>query len=349
MGGQVAVFDGHNDTLLKLEIAERLGRVRDFGAGEPSLDIDLPRAREAGFAGGLFAIYTPSRVNALDQPYDRDDPLNFAPVDQRDALDFTLAMFARLRRLARERPGDLAICTDVAAVRAAMAEGRLAMVPHIEGAECIDPGLNALEVLYAAGLRSLGLVWSRPNAFGHGAPMECQPVLEPGEGLTEMGEILVRACEKLGILVDLSHLTEAGFWDVARIATKPLVASHSNAHAISPSARNLTDRQLDAIRESGGLVGLNFHVAFLREDCRLDHDTPITTMLRHLDHLVERLGEGGVALGSDFDGCELPREIGDVTGLPRLVAAMRQSGYGEPLINRICRDNWLDVLARTIG
>lgn len=349
MTDPVMVFDGHNDTLLKLEVSERLGQVRNFAGSEPSLDIDLPRARAAGFAGGLFAMYTPSRVNALDQPYDRDDPLNFAPVAQRDALEFTLSMFARLRRLARDLPQDVAICTDVAGVRAAMAAGRVAMVPHIEGAECIDPGLNALEVLHGAGLRSLGLVWSRPNAFGHGAPMERQPVLDPGEGLTDLGEILVRACERLGIMVDLSHLTEAGFWDVARIATKPLVASHSNAHAISPSARNLTDRQLDAIRESGGLVGLNFHVAFLREDCRVDDDTPIAVMLRHLDHLIERLGEGGVALGSDYDGCELPREIGDVTGLPRLVAAMRQAGYGETLIARICRENWLDVMARTIG
>lgn len=349
MTDPVTVFDGHNDTLLKLEVAERLGRPRNFGAAEPSLDIDLPRARASGFAGGLFAMYTPSRVNALDQPYDRDDPLNFAAVGQRDALEFTLAMFARLKRLARDLARDVAICTDAGAVRAAMAQGRLAMVPHIEGAECIDPGLNALEVLHGAGLRSLGLVWSRPNAFGHGASMDRQPVLDPGQGLTEMGTILVQACERLGIMVDLSHLTEAGFWDVARIASKPLVASHSNAHAISPNARNLTDRQLDAIRESRGLVGLNFHVAFLREDCRVDHETPLTVMLRHLDHLIERLGEGGVALGSDYDGCELPREIGDVTGLPRLVAAMRQAGYGEALIARICRENWLDMLARTIG
>ena len=349
MAGQVQVFDGHNDTLLKLEVAERLGRPRDFGAAVPTLDIDLPRAREAGFAGGLFAMYTPSRVHALDQPYDRNNPENFAPVNQRDALDFTLALFSRLHRLAREMRGDLALCTSAGAVREAMAAGRVAMVPHIEGAECIDPGLNALEVLHAAGLRSLGLVWSRPNAFGHGAPMDCQPVLDPGEGLTEMGRILVGACERLGILVDLSHLTEAGFWDVARISSRPLVASHSNVHAISPSARNLTDRQLDAIAESGGLVGLNFHVAFLREDCGIDRNTPLETLIRHLDHMIGKLGEGGVALGSDFDGCELPRDIGSVLGLPRLVEAMRKAGYGEPLIARICRDNWLDLLDRVIG
>lgn len=343
---QVAVFDGHNDTLLKLEIAHRVSGDLDFAGGAAALDIDLPRAKAAGFAGGLFAMYTPSRIDRLDQPYDRDDPRDFAPVAQGAALEFTMAMFARLRRLAAALPDDFAICGSAAEARAAMASGRIAAVPHIEGAECIDVELNALEVLHAAGLRSLGLVWSRPNAFGHGAPMTRQEPPEPGEGLTEAGAALVRACEAMGVLVDLSHLTEAGFWDVAKIAARPLVASHSNAHAVSPSARNLTDRQLDAVRESGGLVGLNFHVAFLREDCAKDRDTPLTQMIRHLDHLIERLGEDHVALGSDFDGCQLPLEIGDVSGLPRLIAAMRQAGYGETLIAKLARENWLAALER---
>ncbi|MEL6216914.1 MAG: dipeptidase [Pseudomonadota bacterium] len=342
----VAVFDGHNDTLLKLEVAERTRTALDFAAGAPELDIDLPRAREGGFAGGLFAMYTPACVHDLDTPYDRLNPEHFRPVDQGAALSFTMAMFARMHRLARAHPADLAICTTAAEARTAMDTGRIAIVPHIEGAECIDRDLHVLEVFYAAGLRSLGLVWSRPNAFGSGAPMSYQPEIDPGEGLTDAGHDLVRACERLGILVDLAHLTEAGFWDVARIAGKPLVASHSNAHAVSPNARNLTDRQLDAVAESGGLVGLNFHVCFVRPDCRHDRNTPIEMMLRHIDHLLARLGEDGVALGSDFDGCELPAEIGDVRGLGRLVAAMRQANYGEALIAKICRENWLRALER---
>jgi len=344
----VPVFDGHNDTLLKLETGARTGRPADFAAGAPELDIDLPRARAGGLGGGLFAMYTPSRVDDLSAPYDRADPANFAPVAQETALAFTLALFARLHRMERAMPQDLAICRDTDGVRRAMATGRLAAVPHIEGAECIDTDLNALEVLHAAGLRSLGPVWSRSNAFGHGAPMCRQPTPDPGAGLTGAGRALVRECEALGIMVDCAHLTEAGFWDVARETGRPLIVSHSNAHAISPNARNLTDRQLDAVAERGGLVGLNFHVCFLREDCALDADTPITVMIRHLDHLLERLGEDGVALGSDFDGCELPREIGDVTGLPRLIGAMRQAGYGERLIARIARENWIAALERAI-
>jgi membrane dipeptidase len=159
----------------------------------------------------------------------------------------------------------------------------------------------------------------------------------------------VQECDRLGILIDLSHLTEAGFWDVAKTTTRPLIATHSNAHVISPSARNLTDRQLAAVAESGGVVGLNFHVGFLRADCGDDPNTPIAQMIRHLDHMVKELGEDGVALGSDFDGCLLPHDIGDVTGLQRLIAAMKQAEYGDRLIAKICRENWLAALDRGLA
>ena len=346
MSDIVPVFDGHNDTILKLELAARAGAPRDFAEPGETLDIDLPRARAAGFAGGLFAMFTPGRAMLSTEKFDPDDPANFRPVAQEQALAFTTAMFARMRRLERDLPDNLQLTYDAAQTRAAIEAGRIAIVPHIEGAECIDRNFDALDVLHAAGLRSLGLVWSRSNDFGHGAPMAAQPDLDPGEGLTDAGKALVRECERIGIMVDLSHLTEAGFWDVAGIANRPLVATHSNAHVVSPSARNLTDKQLAAVAESNGVVGLNFHVGFLREDCRMNAETPITTMLRHLDHLLENLGEDGVALGSDYDGCLLPAEIKDVTGLPRLVAAMRQANYGETLVKKICRDNWLAALDR---
>jgi len=344
----VAVFDGHNDTLLKLERAARRGEALDFAGGAESLDIDLPRARSSGFAGGFFAMFTPAMQGSELIKFDSTDHRRYAPVDRQAALDFTLAMFARMRRLAAELPDDVALCGSAAEIEAAMGEGRLAILPHIEGAECIDTGLDTLEVLHAAGLRSLGLVWSRSNAFGHGAPIYAGEAFDPETGLTDAGRALVRECNALGIMVDLSHLNEGGFWDVAKLSTAPLVATHSNAHAISPCPRNLTDDQLKAVRESGGVVGLNFNVGFLRPDCVDDPDTPIAVMLRHLDHLIEQLGEDGVALGSDYDGCTVPLEIGDVTGLPRLVAAMRQAGYGDALIDRICHRNWLDLLARTI-
>ncbi len=348
MSGTVQVFDGHNDTILKLERAARNGSPLDFAGGAVELDIDLPRARASGLAGGFFAMFTPNIQNGEFVAFDRTNSRRYAQVDRQAALDLTLSMFARMRRLAAELPDDLALCASAADIEDARARERLAILPHVEGAECIDTGLDALEILHAAGLRSLGLVWSRPNAFGHGAPIYAGEPHDPDAGLTDAGKALVRECGALGIMVDLSHLNIGGFWDVARISEKPLVATHSNARALSDCPRNLTDDQLKAVRESAGVVGLNFNVGFLRADCADDADTPIATMLRHLDHLVEHLGEEGVALGSDFDGCTLPIEIRDVTGLPRLVAAMRQAGYGEALIEKICYRNWIDLLARSI-
>ena len=217
----LAVFDGHNDTLLRLW-QERLPEAAFLTEGRAG-HLDLPRARRGGFAGGLFACYVPSvRGAAGEEP---------RTPDLAHAQRVTMALAARLRRL--ERLEALAVCRTAAEIRTAIAAGRLAAVFHIEGAEAIDPELEALEVLHAAGLRSLGPVWSRPNVFGHGVPFRFPSSPDTGPGLTEAGKELVRACNALRILIDLSHLNEQGFWDVARLSSAPLVASHSNAHALS--------------------------------------------------------------------------------------------------------------------
>ncbi len=344
------IFDGHNDVLLKLLIGGGLDAVPSFAAGRDG-HIDLPRARRGGFGGGFFALYVRSH-DIPDDKYDQmarpayDLPLP-APLEQRDALAVILREIAILLRL--QARGDLRICTDATMLAACFAEGRMAAIMHLEGAEAIDAELNALEVLHAAGLRSLGPVWSRPTIFGHGVPFRFPSTPDTGPGLTDAGKRLVRRCNALGIMLDLSHLNEAGFWDVARISDAPLVATHSNAHAICPHARNLTDAQLDAIAESDGMVGLNFACAFLREDGQMKPEVPLDTMLRHLDHLIGRLGEDRVGLGSDFDGAMVPEAIGDVAGLGALRAAMRAAGYDEALIRKIAHENWLRVLEKTWG
>jgi len=219
----------------------------------------------------------------------------------------------------------------------------LAPVLHIEGAEAIDPSFELLDVLYAAGLRSLGPVWSRSNAFGHGVPFLCPSSPDTGPGLTDLGKELIGACNRLRILIDLSHLNERGFWDVAAISKAPLVATHSNAHALSPHSRNLTDKQLTAIGETGGMVGVNFATSYLRPDGRQDADTPVDLVIEHLEHILKRVGEDGVGFGSDFDGAKIPAGIGNAAGLQNLVQVMRARGYGEPLIEKLCYRNWLRV------
>jgi membrane dipeptidase len=220
-------------------------------------------------------------------------------------------------------------------------------IMHMEGAEGIDANLDSLEVFYRAGLRSLGLVWSRPNIFAQGVPFKFPHSPNTGPGLTGAGRELVRGCNRLGMMLDLSHLNEQGFWDVAALSNAPLVATHSNVHAICPSTRNLTDKQLDAIKESGGLVGLNFAVYDLREDSRKEPDTSLDIMVRHIDYLVERLGIDGVALGSDFDGTFIPSAIGDAAGLPKLVDVLRLHGYDDAALRKIAFENWLRILRKT--
>lgn len=344
------IFDGHNDTMLRLwRKGDMEGRCFIEGDGEGH--IDAPRARAGGFKGGFFALYAPNPegVPAFEGEHEGDitNIPYIGPVDAPDAMRAATALASILARIARTAPDTLSVCRSVAEIEAAEQAGAIAAVMHIEGAEAIDVDLQALELFHAAGLRSLGPVWSRPNKFGFGVPFRFPADPDQGPGLTDHGVRLVRACEEMGIMVDLSHLNAAGFWDVAKLSTKPLVATHSNVHAISPSARNLLDKQLDAIAESKGVVGVNYAVGFLREDGRQLPDTPLPLLIRHLDHLLEKLGEDGVALGSDFDGAMVPREIGDAAGLPALVGAMRQAGYGPELIDKICWGNWLSLLKRT--
>jgi membrane dipeptidase len=149
----------------------------------------------------------------------------------------------------------------------------------------------------------------------------------------------------MGIAVDLSHMNEAGFWDVAGLTPGPLIVSHAGAHAISPCSRNLTDSQIDAVAMSGGLVGVVFACPFLRADMADDADTPLTQIVAHVRHIAERVGVEHVAFGSDFDGATIPVPLGDVAGYPRLIDALAADGFSDSEIHAISWENWRRVLA----
>ncbi|PDT42216.1 MULTISPECIES: dipeptidase [Sinorhizobium] len=343
-----AVFDGHNDVLLRLWQHARGGSdpIAEFIEGTDKGHIDMPRAKAGGLAGGLCAIYIPSGDLVLRTP-DKNGhyvtPLS-VPLDRMPSLATAIELADIATRL--DRAGAWRLCRSTAEIREAMADGIFAAVLHMEGCEAIGPDLAALETFHAAGLRSLGPVWSRHNVFGHGVPFAYPSSPDTGPGLTEAGFELIQACNRLGILIDLAHITEKGFWDVAETTDQPLVASHSNAHALTPVARNLTDRQLDAIRESRGLVGLNYATTMLRADGQENAATPLSDMVRHIDYMVERVGIDCVALGSDFDGATIPEEIADAAGNQKLVAALKSAGYGDRELEKICRGNWLRVLGQ---
>lgn len=355
----VPIFDGHNDVLLRLWRKENAAAA--FMEGDGKGQLDFPRAQEGGFAGGLFAIFVPP---SKPQPKTETGPTNEPASTVKDAVeqaatagtpDLTtaqqavLAMAALLFRIERESNGKVRVCRSVADIEDCFAKGILAPVLHIEGAEAIDENFETLEVLHQAGLRSLGPVWSRSNVFGHGVPFKFPSSPDTGPGLTDSGKELIRACNRLKILVDLSHLNEKGFWDVAALSDAPLVATHSNAHAVCEHSRNLTDRQLSAIKDSSGMVGVNYAVNFLRPDGKRDDDMPLSVIVDHIDYLVQKLGEDSVGLGSDFDGAMIPKQLSSAAALQGLIAEMRARQYGEVLIEKICFRNWLRVLKATWG
>jgi len=345
---KVAIFDGHNDAIQHL--AEYRQGGRDFLTRSDDGHLDLPRAREGGLIGGLFAMFAkPERPPENDLTTSGTgyevrlaEPID--PVYARGRID---AQLEALNRVVARAAGQIRWAASVDEIEAGRRDGAFVMVLHLEGAEAIGPDLNNLERLYAARLRSLGPVWSRPNIFGHGVPFAYPRSPDTGPGLTAAGLELVRACNRLGIMIDVSHLNERGFWDVAALSSAPLVATHACAHAVCPSTRNLTDRQLAAIRGSNGVVGFNLCVNDVRPDAHLDENTPLDTIVHHLCYLVDRLGEDHVALGSDFDGAVMPRPIKDASGLPQLIGALRVHGFGDATVRKFALENWLRVFRLT--
>jgi len=346
--GKVPIFDGHNDVILSKYLPHEESRSL-FVESEKG-HIDLPRAIKGALKGGLFAIFVPPDSKRIDltkgltpetiEIYRRPLEFSFSKKYAQLGID-------ALRALEIESRGVIKIVTNYEELRISFDQNAITIVIHFEGAEPIAKNLENLQYYYDQGLRSIGLVWSRPNVFGIGVPFEINATPDVGEGLSDAGKALVSACNRMGILIDLSHLNEKGFWDVEKITTAPLVATHSCVHRISPISRNLLDKQFDAIKASNGIVGLNFSVEFIREDCARNTDTPIKALVRHIRYMVDYMGIDHVGLGSDFDGTQIPDELKDASGLPKLITALREDGFHQNDIEKIAYKNWFRVLKDT--
>jgi membrane dipeptidase len=338
------IFDGHNDSLMVLN-----GTERSFLKRSDTGHFDLVRAAEGNFGGGIFAIFVPppgkepeDGVFSTTLPSSGGEEVEEVPGYYAEWL--TDNCLVKYRQLEEAAGGRIRMVTSYEQLVRQFEEETISVVLHFEGAEAIRPDLSNLEHYYAQGLRSLGLVWSRPNAFGHGVDFAFPGSPDTGPGLTDAGFALVRACNRLGIAIDLSHLNEEGFWDVARTSTGPLIASHSCMHHLCPTSRNLTDRQLAAIKASNGVVGINFAPAFLRADGKLTAETPISEIIRHLLHGIQEMGVDHVALGSDFDGVLLPKELGSVAGFPKILDLLAKEGLDRDALIKIAHGNWVRVL-----
>ncbi|ELY5851295.1 dipeptidase [Cronobacter turicensis] len=339
------VFDGHNDLLLRLWLRAEAEPVGAVFSGLEGGHLDYPRMRQGGFAGGLFAVFVPPPEYVAQM---RNLPLADAET-MHDPLAITQAQIELFHAMAQASGGKMRVCRTVADIEQCMADDAVALVLHLEGAQAIDAQLEPLDALLAQGVRSIGPFWNTPNVFGEGVSGPFPGSPDTGAGLTPAGKALIRACRERHVLVDVSHMNQKAFFDTAAIGGGPLVATHSNAHALCAQPRNLTDEQLAAIKASDGLVGVNFGTAFLRADGQRNGDTPLSEIVTHVEYLITKLGEDRVAFGSDFDGISLPDAMGDVTGLPRLMQALAAAGFDAPLLEKLAWRNWLRVLRLAWG
>jgi len=311
------VFDGHCDTVLRI-LDGKCRFVERSNEGH----VDLPRLREGGVDAQIFAGCVGG------------------PQVERPLAAFLRMADALLQEI-EAHPEALRLARCAADVEAAKAAGQVACVLSMEGAEPLEGELAVLRTLHRLGLRNLGLVWSGRNPLGSG-------VFGEGiddEGLSAFGKQVVREANRLGVMVDVSHLNERGFWNVIEITERPVVASHSNARALFDHPRNLWDAQIRAIAETGGLVGVVF--TFLtepREAATLGH------VLDQIDYMVGLVGPEHVGLGSDFDGIRHPPAgLEDVSCMGAITQGLLARGYAEEEVRKILGLNWLRVFREVVG
>lgn len=303
------VFDGHCDTILRCY--QNGGGFRKNGG-----HLDLERMRPYGSWAQFFACF--------GEPEDMPGK----PLWQ--VFQEEVALFRRQM----EENADLAVhCRTAGEAEKAWAEGKMAAFLSAEGAELLDCDISKLEKAYEWGLRAVNITWNHENALS-GTNVEA-----PDRGLTEQGKAFVRRAQELGILVDVSHLSDPGFWDVMELAEKPIFASHSNSRRICFHPRNLTDEQFTAIIENHGVAGLNMCDEFLGRDAAID------TLIAHVEHWFSLGGERNVSLGGDWDGISRPPAgINGIQDLYRLADRLLQMNYSEERVNGLFYHNLMEVV-----
>lgn len=327
-GFGLQIFDGHSDIFTDV-LRRRL-------AGERQVLewVHLPLLRAGGITGGCLVLWV-------------DPPHTDAPA-------------ARLRALCQAVREELAECEtavlvhDLAELQAAEAAGRFAILLGMEGLDAIGTDASAVDALYDFGVRHAMLTWNNDNALAGGAGGD------PARGLTAAGRQVLARLEARRMIVDVSHLNDASFWDVLRAAHGPVIASHSDARALADVPRNLTDAQLRAIADTGGLVGLNAFKGFVAQDPAAQ---TLDTFARHAAHIAETIGVRHLALGFDFNeylhqdamASYNPQDNPNVPGLEdaskaqAFIDALRAVGFSEDELAQIAWQNWHRFIGALLG
>lgn len=308
------IVDAHCDSLFV-----PFGRRRDIVQRADFGDVDVPRLLEGGVTGQFMALLVNDERGGTARALEGLDLLY-------DAVD---------------RCPSLTLATRAEHLRAAKEAGRVAAVVHIEGSDALEGRLSTLRMLHRLGVRSLGLTHNARNRAGDGIDEAAT-----GGGLSSFGKAIVAEMDRLGILVDISHLSPAGVRDVFALRRLPVIASHSNAHAVHPHPRNLTDRELAQLAATGGVACVTFVADFLT-----DGAPALSHVIDHVDYMVSVVGYEHVGIGSDYDGFQgvHPTGLEDVTCYPALTDGLLARGHGLDAVRAIMGGNLLRALEQTCG
>ena len=323
------VIDLHCDTLM-------LAYLHGFSRPPEELDlyempgsVDLKRLHQAGAMAQFFAVFLP--------PAPFFDRAGVPLISDQEYIQFCRAV---LDSALKKHPDISSAACSAEEIRRNYAAGKVSAVFSMEDGRAVDGNLENLRQFHEMGIRAISLTWNGENCLGF--PNSSDPAVM-ARGLTPFGKEAVRCMQELGILVDVSHLSDGGFYDVARICTRPFVATHSNCRTLAPHPRNLTDAMIRLLGEKGGVAGLNFGPEFLSRDpaCK---DSTAAAIAAHARHMADTCGEDCVAIGSDFDGIQGNLEIGDSAQMDRLEYALREAGFTPRQIDKLCFGNVLRVM-----
>ena len=319
------VIDGHCDTLLRWQAQERGRMPHSLFPAEDKGHIDLERLKIGGITAQNFACYVwPQSLPS-------------------QATRQTLRLIDLFYRFQADHADDLCPATCAGDIERAKAEGKIAGILSMEGAEGLEGDLGVLRMMHRLGVRWIGMTWNHRNQAADGL-FEART----GGGLTGFGVNLVQEMNRLGMLVDIAHLSPAGVRDVFEVSEAPVIASHANAHAVCPVPRNLSDEQLTGIAASGGMVGATYVPDFIRSG---EDPATLGMLVDHIDHMVRVAGIDHVGLGSDFDGFggTPPAGLEDASCAPNITAQLLERGYRTADVQKILGGNWLRVIGQVMG
>lgn len=291
--------------------------------------INMEKLIRGGAMAEFFAIFIPTHDSGADKG------VTLPPYDY-----FQFVYKAYLKELEANKDVLAPACNydDIMANKAA---GKVSSVLTVEDGVPLEGKMERLEEFYQKGVRLISFTWNYENSLGF--PNSKDPEIM-NRGLKQFGLDCIERMNEMGMLVDVSHLSDGGFWDVVKHSKKPFIASHSCCRALCNHTRNLTDEMLRALGEKGGVVGINFASQFLNEGAEY---TDIQSVVRHMLHIRDKAGLDALGFGSDFDGITSTLEFKDYTGLPLIVDALKPH-FTDDEIDKICSGNMLRLIRDTL-